>query len=153
VPPLEVTLMEVPAIPLAVVRRQVPQSELPRVVPECCGLVWQAMRAQGARAGRHVALYWDAAVRAEIGVEAEGPFAEREGLLRSATPGGLVATVVCLGPYATLRAAHRAVRDWAATSGRRLAGPNWEIYGHWQAAWNTDPTQIRTEVYYQVAPV
>ncbi len=32
------------------------------------------------------------------------------------------------------------------------AGPNWEIYGHWQPEWNTDPLRIRTDVFYQVAP-
>jgi hypothetical protein len=36
-------------IPLAVVRRQARQSELSRVVPECCGLVWNALRAQGVK--------------------------------------------------------------------------------------------------------
>jgi len=29
-----------------------------------------------------------------------------------------------------------------------FAGPNWEIYGHWQSEWNTNPSQIRTDVYY-----
>ena len=32
--------------------------------------------------------------------------------------------------------------------GRALAGPNWEIYGHWQEDWNEDPAKIRTEVFY-----
>jgi hypothetical protein len=32
-----------------------------------------------------------------------------------------------------------------------LAGPNWEIYGHWQREWDTNPSQIRTDVYYQLA--
>jgi hypothetical protein len=46
-------------IPLAVIRRQVSRMELARVVPGCCGLVWNAVRAQQARGGRHVALYLD----------------------------------------------------------------------------------------------
>ena len=33
-----------PGSPLAVVRRQARQSELSRVVPECCGLVWNVVR-------------------------------------------------------------------------------------------------------------
>ena len=32
--------------------------------------------------------------------------------------------------------------------GHTLAGPNWEIYGHWVDEWNRDPTKIRTEVFY-----
>ena len=45
-------------------------------MPECRGLVWNAVRAQQARAGRHVAIYWDGGIRLEVGVELCGPFAE-----------------------------------------------------------------------------
>jgi len=45
-------------IPLAVIRRQVSRMELASIVPECCGLVWNAVRAQQARGGRHVAPTW-----------------------------------------------------------------------------------------------
>ena len=64
------------SVPLAVIRRQTSASELSRVVPQCCGLVWNAVRAQQARAGRHVAIYWDSSIRLEVGVELYGPFAE-----------------------------------------------------------------------------
>ena len=33
------------------------------------------------------------------------------------------------GPVATIGETHRAVREWSAASGYRLAGPHWEIYG------------------------
>jgi effector-binding domain-containing protein len=54
------------------------------------------------------------------------------------------------GPYGGLGAAHNAVRTWCKTNNRTLAGPNWEIYGHWLPEWNTDPSKIRTDVYYQL---
>ena len=148
--PLQIRLENQSAIPLAVVRRRVPASELSRIVPECCGHVWKVMRAQNAKAGRNVALYWDGAIRLEAGVEALGPFVERDEVVRSATPEGLVAAVTFVGPYAGLGAAHGAIRNWAKGNSRLLKGPNWEIYGHWQEAWNTDPSQIRTDVCYQV---
>ena len=47
-----------PAIPLAVIRRRASMGELPRLVPDLCGRVWDALRAQGVRGGRHVAVYW-----------------------------------------------------------------------------------------------
>jgi effector-binding domain-containing protein len=97
-----------------------------------------------------VAVYWDGAIRLEVGVEVAEPFTEQDGVVRSTTPGGRVALVTHLGPYAGLGRAHAAVREWAKTSGHRLAGPNWEIYGHWQNAWNADPSLIRTDVCYQV---
>jgi len=63
------------SVPLAVIRRQVSAPELSRVLPQCCGLVWNAVRAQQARAGRHVAIYWDGSIRLEVGVELFGSFA------------------------------------------------------------------------------
>jgi effector-binding domain-containing protein len=149
--PLAVRLADTPPTSLAVVRRVVRRADLHRVVPECCGLVWNAMRAQQASAGRHVAVYWDAAITVEIGVEALGPFAEQGELKRSATPSGLVASAAFFGPYQGLGSAHAAIHDWVRAHGRRLAGPSWETYGHWQDAWNADPSLIRTDVSYLVS--
>jgi len=53
-------------------------------VPECCGLVWNAVRAQRAPPGRNVAVYWDGSIRLEVGVELLGPFAEQGEVVRSA---------------------------------------------------------------------
>src|SRR5262245_9314130 len=41
-----VQVQQLESVPLAVIKRQVNKSELPRVIPECCGLVWNEMRAQ-----------------------------------------------------------------------------------------------------------
>src|SRR5919199_4743111 len=71
-----VQLQRLNSIPLAVIRRQASASELSRVVPECCGLVWNVVRAQQTPAGRHVAIYWDGSIRLEVGVELHGPFAD-----------------------------------------------------------------------------
>jgi hypothetical protein len=66
-------------------------------VPECCGLVWNAVRAQQARASRHVAIYWDGSIRLEVGVELYGPFAEEGEVVRSATPAGPVEEPTAVG--------------------------------------------------------
>jgi effector-binding domain-containing protein len=146
-----VQLQQLDSVPLAVIRRQAKPSELSRVVPECCGLVWNVIRAQQARAGRHVAIYWDGLIRLEVGVELYGPFEEQGEVVCSATPAGSVASATHYGPYGGLGAAHEAVRKWCGANNHRLAGPNWEIYGHWQNELNTNPSQIRTDVYYQLA--
>jgi effector-binding domain-containing protein len=147
-----VQLQQLDSVPLAVIRRTARASELSRVVPECCGLVWDAMRAQQAQAGRHVAIYWDGSIRLEVGVELYGSFAEHGEVVRSATPNGAVAWTTHFGPYSGLGGAHDAVRRWCRANNHSLVGPNWEIYGHWQSEWNTNPSQIRTDVYYQLAP-
>ena len=150
--PSAVQLQQLKSIPVAVIRRQANTSELSRVVPECCGLVWNEVRAQQAKAGRNVAIYWDGSIRLEVGVELYGPFTERAGIVLSATPAGAVASATHLGPYGGLGAAHEAVHQWCKANNYRLAGPSWEIYGHWQSQWNVDPSQIRTDVLYLVAP-
>jgi effector-binding domain-containing protein len=109
------------------------------------------VKAQQTKAGRHVAIYWDGAIRLEVGVELEGPFVEHDPVVLSATPGGVAAVVTHFGPYNGLGAAHDALRTWCNANGQRLAGPNWEIYGHWRDEWNSNPALIRTDVFYQVA--
>lgn len=138
------------SVPLAVIRRQAQKSELSRLVPELCGQVWKAIQAQHAKGGRHVAVYWDGGIRLEVGVELDGPFIERDDVGRSATPEGPVAWTTHLGPYGGLGAAHDAVRRWCESNGHHLAGPSWEIYGHWLPEWNADPSRIRTDIYYLI---
>jgi effector-binding domain-containing protein len=146
-----VRVAHVDSVPLAVVRRQARAAELPVVVPKACGAVWEFVRAYRLRAGRNVAVYWDSAIRLHVGVELNGPLPADGDVVPSATPAGLAASVVHLGPYNRLGAAHEAIQNWCAASGHHLAGPNWEVYGHWQEAWNADPSRIRTEVFYQLA--
>jgi effector-binding domain-containing protein len=148
----DVQVSTVLPVPLVAVRCRVSQRELSRVVPEACGAVWNAVRAQNLPAGRHVAVYLDGSISLEVGVECAGPFAAQGDFVTAHTPGGLTASVTHLGPYDTLGAAHDAVRQWCEEHDYRLTGPSWEVYGHWQDAWNADPGQIRTDIFYQVAP-
>jgi len=148
---LSVTLSHADAIPLAVVRRRVRRSELASVVPQSCGLVWDFVRRRALKGGRHVAIYLNGQIDVEVGVEVADPFDEEGDIVRSSTPAGTVASAIHFGPYQGLGAAHQAIQAWCAAHGHRLAGPNWEIYGHWQPEWNADPSRIRTDVVYQVA--
>ena len=149
--PERVRLETLPRRPLAVVRRRAGASELARVVPEGCGLVWNYLREQKiAGAGRHVALYWDSKINLEIGVELDTPFPSSGDVVASATPAGRVATATHLGPYQGLQQTHSAIRQWCAEHGHELAGPSWEIYGHWEDSWNRDPAKILTDVFYLV---
>jgi effector-binding domain-containing protein len=138
-----------PARQLAVVRRRTTFRELPQVVPAACGEVWGVMKAlQVGGLGRHVAIYWDDQVNLEVGVEVASPFAGHGQVHGSATPEGMAATTTHFGPYHQLHEAHLAVRKWCEAHGRKLAGPNWEIYDHWKDEYKTDPSKIRTDMYY-----
>ena len=135
--------------PLAVVRRRAGLQELSKVVPDACGTVWAVVRAQQVTgAGRHVAVYLDDQINLEVGVELDTPFAGFGEVVGSATPPGLVATTTHFGPYGLLHGAHQAILQWCGENGHTLAGPSWEIYGHWKDEWNSDPSKIRTDIYY-----
>jgi hypothetical protein len=144
-----VRLEQHPGRRLAVVRRRAASHELSKVVPDACGTVWNVLRAQKVPgAGRHVAVYLDGQISLEVGAELDGPFAGHGEVVLSATPAGPVATTTHRGPYHLLHGAHEAICRWCANNGHTLAGPNWEVYGHWQNDWNNDPSKITTDVYY-----
>src|SRR5262249_41009684 len=96
--------------------------------------------------------YLDDTFRVEIGVELAGPFKDEGEVVRSATPAGKAIMVTHLGPYPGLRDAYAALKDWARANKHKLVGPSWEVYGHWEPGWNSDPSKIRTDVYFVVKP-
>jgi effector-binding domain-containing protein len=135
--------------PMAAVRRRAGQDQLAQVIPDACGEVWRFIRANAIpNPGCHVAVYLDGEINIECGALVPDPFPEGGAVIRTATPGGLVATTTHFGPYNRLGDAHRAIVDECAARALRLAGPNWEIYDHWDDAWNDDPSKIRTDVFY-----
>jgi effector-binding domain-containing protein len=136
-------------LPMAALRRVARQDELSRVIPEMCGEVWGFIKSAGIPdAGCHVAVYLDGTIQVECGALVPGPFTPVAPVIATATPGGRVATTTHFGPYSRLGEAHRAIVDACSAQGHTLAGPNWEIYGHWEDDWNSDPSKIRTDVYY-----
>jgi effector-binding domain-containing protein len=147
----DVRVEQVPARPLAVLRLRASRHELSRVVPESMGIVWNALRADGKRGGHNVAIYLDSAITLESGVEFDGEIPSGANLFPSSTPAGTVATTTHMGPYGRLGDAHEAIRTFCKTNGHALAGPNWEIYGHWRPEWEQNPALIRTDVYYLLA--
>jgi effector-binding domain-containing protein len=129
----------------AVVRRRASLEQLTWVVPQACGEVWEFVRSSSLpHPGRNLALYLDHEIHLEVGVEVFEPFEGDERVSCSKTPAGMVATAVHMGPYDHLHEAHDAIRRWCAENGRTLAGPNWEVYGHW----HDDPANLRTDVFY-----
>jgi effector-binding domain-containing protein len=115
------------------------------VIPEALGVVWAFIRAAGIPDhDRNVVVYLDGEMNLECGVLIPRPFSADGDVIRSATPGGLVATAAHLGPYDRLGDAHQAVFDGCAAQGYRRAGPSWELYGHW----TDDPSKLRTDVFW-----
>jgi effector-binding domain-containing protein len=63
-------------------------------------------------------------------------------------PVGEVAMTTHRGAYNGLAAAHAAIVNWCHAHARALAGPRWEVYGHWIEG------QIpQTDIYYLLRPL
>jgi effector-binding domain-containing protein len=133
---------------IAAVRLTATIPELPRVIPDACGEVWRFIRAHNIpQPGRHVAVYLDEVINIECGAEVGASFTGDGRVVCSRTPAGPAVMTVHRGPYHLLPEAHEAVRAWCSDHNVRLAGPNWEVYGHW----TDDPSQLETDVYYLIA--
>ncbi|HEX8943744.1 MAG TPA: hypothetical protein VF785_11460, partial [Gemmatimonadaceae bacterium] len=57
-----------------------------------------------------------------------------------------VATTTHWGDFSALGDAHAALVGWCRARGLSLAGPRWEVYGHWR-----ERAIPRTDVYYLLA--
>src|SRR5438477_6331497 len=83
-------------------------------------------------------------VEIDFGVGATEPFSPIGAVTYTQTPGGKVATTTHWGDYSALGHAHDAVVSWCREHGHQLAGPRWEVYGHWVA----DAPRQRTDIYH-----
>ncbi len=145
----DVKLTNVPATPLLAVRRSAPQSQLSKVVPESCGVVWDFIRKNDITPrGRNVAVYLNGKIDMEVGVEVSASAAGSGDVVLLATPSGTAVTATHWGDYRALHAAHDAIRQWCSANHYSAVGASWEIYGHM----GDDPAKVRTDVFYLVAP-
>ncbi len=153
--PYEVRVLDQPHMGLAVVRGVARADNLSPKVMELFDEVYQRLAKSTVRQkGLNVVVYQNEAGQnllaspkgcpIEVGVQVAAPFTSNAGLIYSATPEGAVATVAHYGPYVRLGEAHEAIQQWSTIHHRLLAGPCWEVYGHW----TDDPVKLRTDVFY-----
>ncbi len=101
--------------------------------------------------GQNIFIYRDCTddqLTVDFCVGATAPFAPVGAVLPLYTPRGLTAMTTLQGDYSGLGAANAAISAWCRAHKRTLAGPSWEVYGHWYE----DPAQLRTDVYYLLLP-
>jgi effector-binding domain-containing protein len=141
----------VDARPTAVVAQTTNWTDFPNLWGALLGEVYGFVRGHaelatgdGSEQWQNVMLYKDQRPDVEVGVLVRGPFEGEGRVVASELPGGEVATATHRGDYARLGVTHDAVREHAATYGRQLAGPCWEIYGHA----TPDPSESETEVFW-----
>ena len=143
-----ITESPVAAKPLAGVRAIVPAGRVGAVFRTYLDQVYAAARSNDiALDGHNVFVYYpraDGAVSVDFCVGVLRPFGAVGNVVALETPAGPAATTTHWGDYAALGGAHAAIRAWCAANQRTLAGPSWEVYGHW----HDEPAKVRTDVYY-----
>jgi effector-binding domain-containing protein len=137
--------------PTAVIARTTTWREFPTVWRQLLDEVYRFARGRtdlatggGAELWQNVMLYKDDRPHVEVGVLVSGSFESEGPVIASELPGGEAATATHRGDYAQLGVTHDAVRNQVEADGRGLAGPRWEIYGHWRE----DPSELETEVFW-----
>lgn len=149
--PSRLTFVKIDPRPTAVIGQTTTWEEFPRVWRQLLDEVYRFVRTRahlatggGAELWQNVMLYKDESPDVEVGVLVSGAFEPDGRVIASELPGGEVASARHYGDYAHLGATHDGVRAQVAAHGRELAGPRWEIYGHWRE----DPSKLETDVFW-----
>jgi effector-binding domain-containing protein len=147
----EVRETSVVARPVAGVRARVPRGRVAREFRRHLDQVYAAART-GALAldGQNIFVYREATdehLTVDFCVGAKAPFAPVGVVVPLETPAGVAVMTTHRGDYGRLGDANAAILAWCRTHDRALAGPSWEVYGHW----HPDPSELRTDVYYLLA--
>jgi hypothetical protein len=136
-----VQVRQTDAQPIQIVRGLTTRATLPRNIRKLFDEFYAGFKEKG---GLNVVLYPGSGTAGEFEI---GCGVQVESGGNAVTPAGLVATTVYFGPYDLMGPAHEAIHRWARESGHKLAGPSWEVYGHW----SDDSAKLRTDIYYLVA--
>ena len=144
----EVHEVVVPARAVAGVRARVARGRVGQEFGRHLDLVYAAGRAGAVRLdGQNIFIYRAVSgdlLTVDFCVGVLAPFDAAGAVVPLETPHGVAATTTHVGDYGRLGEANVAIRDWCRANDRRLAGPSWEVYGHWTA----DAAQLRTDVYH-----
>jgi len=149
--PYEIEVRNVSSQPIAVVRGRTTPATIANSIRTLYGKVYP-VPAYAGKPGLNIVYYPNNSCTKddfplEAGVQVDAPFSADGDLVCSATPAGTVATTAYFGDYSAMAPAHGAIHAWAKENGRKLAGPSWEVYGHW----NDRPEHRRTDIFYLLA--
>lgn len=143
----QVELIRPPAATLAVVSVKTTRQALGVTIRSSLDTVYTFLRSVPARnEGINVVVYLDGEMNLRVGVQVPEVFESTGTVWCSTTPSGLAVHTAYFGPYLGMSEGHNAIHKWCKERGKTLAGPSWEVYGHW----NDDPSKLRTDIYYSV---
>ena len=147
----DVTLEHASPRGMATVRARIPAAQVGAHFRTYLDQVYAAGRAGALQLdGQNIFVYREVEgtpdqLDAEFGVGSAAPFVAAGSVVYGVTPSGEVATTTHWGDYGALGNAHAALVAWCRAHDLSLAGPRWEVYGHWR-----EGAIPRTDIYYLV---
>src|SRR5580698_1441358 len=142
-----ITILNVAPQWIAAARSPLPKNEISATMLGLLGRAWGFVKKNGIKTdGQNVAIYRKDVI--EAGARVFERFEDSGEISCVATPSGLAAVTIHMGPYEQLGKAHGAIREWCKTNGHELEGTNWEVYGHHEE----DASRWRTDVFYLLRP-
>ncbi|MDB4890761.1 MAG: transcription activator effector binding protein [Gemmatimonadetes bacterium] len=148
----DVTLEQASPRGMATVRARIPAAQVGARFRTYLDQVYAAGRAGTLQLdGQNIFVYRDVdgapdQLDVEFGVGSAAPFVAVGNVVSGVTPSGEVVTTTHYGDYGALGNAHAALVAWCRAHDLPLAGPRWEVYGHWR-----EGAVPRTDIYYLVA--
>jgi effector-binding domain-containing protein len=144
----DVVELAIAARPVAGVRARVTRGQIAHEFGRHLDQVYAVARVNSMQLdGQNIFIYReciDDQLTVDFCVGVTAPFTAVGAVAPLNTPGGRAAMTTHHGDYRGLGAANAAIVAWCRAHGRALAGPSWEVYGHWHA----DQALLRTEVYH-----
>lgn len=138
----------------AVVRAEVPMSEIRSVFDRGFPLVIEAVREQGVQPTAPPFGYYPRmpgeTVEVAVGFPVSGAFEDRGEVVAMDLPGGRAVRGVHVGPYDALEQTYGELIAWAQEQGLELAVGMWETYLSDPSA-EPDPSTWRTEITWPLA--
>ena len=145
----KVEVVDRPAKTTLGVRKHSPAQELPQVIPQTCGTIMQYIGQSGHHAIEDAFVaYYNMDMRnldVEIGFTMNQELPAKDNIRRGSIPAGKAASVLHVGPYNGLGAAHDALHRWMAEKGYESATGYYELYLN--DPQKTPPEALRTEVF------
>jgi effector-binding domain-containing protein len=154
VPDYDVRIATVQSVPIAAVRSRTTRADLPKAIRSGLDQVWPQIKMRpGLSRGLNVVMYHPSQpdglgpeFEIETGVQVPGDYVPADPVYLTLTPAGRVVTTAHMGLYDRLADAYRAIDAYVRRERIRLAGPSWEVYGHW----HEDPAKLRTDVFFPI---
>lgn len=139
------------ARPVAGVRARVPKGRVPQEFAKYLDQLYAAARSGAWQLdGQNIFIYREAAngvLTVDFCVGITAPFEAVGAVEPLTTPSGTAVVTTHHGDYSRLHEANAAIHAWCRANVRIIAGPSWEVYGHW----HEDPAKLRTDVYFLLA--